>query len=82
MVIINKITEGKSYLYKGEELVGEINSSIELNDCLIQIKNNKLEGYSLLYEGISYPIESNGRMKNGGVVYPIYAQQLRTILGF
>lgn len=82
MVAINKITEPTSYLFNNDEMVGEINSSLQLNDCLLQIFRNKYVGYKLLYNGIEYPILPNGRIKSGGSIYPLYSEQMKEIIGF
>ena len=63
MVVINRIQEPISYLFEGEYYIGIINSYLELNDCLIQIKKNKYKNYSLVYENVNYPISDNGRIK-------------------
>lgn len=82
MVVINEIKEPKSTLLLNDEVVGEINGTLQFNDCLVQIFKSKLEGYSLLYEGVKYPILPNGRVKGAKNVYPTYSEQLKEILGF
>jgi hypothetical protein len=82
MVIINEITEPKCQLFFKDELVGEISSHLQLNDCLLQILRGKLEGYYLLYEGDLYPIRPDGRFLNGGNVYPLFSKQMKEVMGF
>lgn len=82
MVVINKIEEPTCELYHNDILVGKITSSLQLNDCILQIFRGKLEGYNVKYEEIHYPIQPNGRIKNGGVIYPLYSQQMKEIMGF
>lgn len=82
MVIINKITEITSELYHNDILVGQITNCLELNDCLIQIKKDNLEGYSLKYDGVDYPIQKTGRIIGGSqTIYPTFSNQLHEIMG-
>ena len=82
MVVINKIEEPKCELYLNNMLVGDITSSLQLNDCLLQIFRDKLEGYTVKYEGNFYPIQSNGRIKGGSIIYPLFRDQMKEIMGF
>lgn len=82
MIVINEIVEPKSQLFFNNELVGEITSHLQLNDCLLQISKEKLDGYSLLYEGEKYSIKSNGRIENGNRIYPLLTEQMKELLGF
>jgi len=82
-VIIKKIVEPTSFLYKGDELIGKITSSLQLNDCLIQINNQKLRDYNLLYDGERYLIRNNGRIiRPYGKIYPLFSSQLKELVGF
>ena len=82
MVVINKIEEPTCELYHNDILVGKITSSLQLNDCILQIFRGQYEGYKVKYEGVFYPIQSNGRIKGGNVIYPLYSQQMKEIMGF
>lgn len=81
-VIINQIVEPTCELYLENELVGQITGSLQLNDCLIQIKRGNLKGYFLKYNEIIYPIEPTGRIYSRGAIYPLLSKQLKEILGF
>lgn len=64
MVIVNKITPPKTFLYSPEnELLGEINE-YEFLDVRVQIKNNQLEGYYCIHNGEKLLIDKNGRIAN------------------
>lgn len=88
MVQINQIVEPTCQLFLKDELtnedklVGEITSHLQLNDCIIQIFRDKLEGYSVLYDNEKYPIESSGRIKSGNKIYPLFTQQMKELMGF
>lgn len=82
MVVINKIVEPESELYFNDEKVGIITSSLQFNDCLLQIRRMRLNGYSILYGGEKYIIESNGRIKFGRHIYSLYSEQMKEIIGF
>ena len=82
MVNINEIIEPKSQLFFNDELVGEITSHLQLNDCLLQIFRERLEGYYIIYEGEKYPIKSNGKIENASRIYPLLTKQMKELMGF
>jgi hypothetical protein len=69
--INNNITEEGCLLYgpKGEEtvLIGKIKNAPAFYDVRLQIKQKKLEGYYILFQGERYYIDKDGRLP----VYPI-----------
>jgi hypothetical protein len=52
-------------IMKGEEVIGIVSNEIEYLRILVQIKEQKLEGYSIkdIESGIVCPILSGGRVK-------------------
>jgi len=82
MVIISEIKEPFSYLYVDDVLVGRISSGLQLNNCLLQIKRQKLDGYYLEYDNIKYEIKNNGRIVDGSLIYPLLSNQMKEIMGF
>ena len=82
MIVINKIEEPISELYLNDEFIGEITGFLQFNDCILQIFREKLEGYKIKYNDVFYNIQSNGRIKNGRDIYPLYDQQMKEIMGF
>lgn len=82
MIEIREITEPISQLYFNDDLVGDITSHLVFNDCILQIKKQNIEGYSLLYEGQKFVIQPNGRIVGGGVIYPTYSSQMKELMGF
>lgn len=82
MVVIKNIVEPTCKLYLHDNLVGDIVSSLQLNDCILQINAQKLDGYKVLYDDVMYTIQNNGRIKGGSSVYPLYSEQMKELMGF
>lgn len=63
MIKKNKITEKICELRNpNNESMWIVESQLEFNDIRIQIKEQKLVGYSILFEGKKYLIDSDGRL--------------------
>lgn len=63
-VVINRYPEQTVPLYNSEEqLIGYVNYN-EFNDVRVQIYNQHLEGYYVVYNGIKLPIDSKGRLED------------------
>jgi len=81
MIKINRITEPISLIVLNNETIGEIHGLLEFNDVCIQIKEQKLSGYSIVYENNEFPIDSSGRVLTKGFrPYPLLGQQLRKLI--
>lgn len=64
IVHINRITPQtvEAFTPKGRSM-GFVNE-YEFNDLRVQIAENKLEGYYIMYNDIKHPIDKNGRIEN------------------
>ena len=64
-VKIEKIEEARCFLHGPDNiLIGEINTNLELNHVRIQIKDQKLEGYYVIWEHYKLIISPEGRLHN------------------
>jgi predicted ATPase len=79
---INKVEEPTCSLYDpNDNLIGEINSTLVLNDVRIQIKNNKVSGYYIMWKGITIRIDKIGNLKEWPKgFYDILDDQLMDLL--
>lgn len=66
--INNDITETSCFLYGPKDgqnvLIGEIKNELAFYDVRVQIKDQQLEGYYILFKGQRHYIESDGRINN------------------
>jgi predicted ATPase len=61
---INKVEEPTCSLYDPDSNhIGEINSTLELNDVRIQIKNNGVSGYYIMWKGSPIRIDRRGNLE-------------------
>jgi len=64
-------------------LIGQLTSEYQVNDVLIQIKRQCLQGYYIMFEGIKLEIAKEGRIyKQPEGFYDTITNQLIEILGF
>lgn len=82
--INNNIQEDHVPLYNSEgKLVGIIKNELAFNDVRIQIGENKLRGYYIVYKGQVCRIGVNGDLDPWpNNLYNTYLDQLSKILGF
>jgi hypothetical protein len=66
------------------KIIGHVYNHYELYDILIQIMNQNVSGYSILYDGNEHEITSSGRIKidGGDIPYKLFDDQLDKLLGF
>lgn len=78
MVIIREIKNKSCQLYDpNDNLIGEFDSDLIFNDIRIQIKEQQLKGYYLIFEDKKIKIDSNGNLAsypNG--LFDTYIDQL------
>lgn len=81
--INNNIKEDHVSLYNPKgKLIGIIKNELAFNDVRIQIKNKKIKGYYIVWEGQSYQINSNGKLDNFPFeLYRTYEKQLCKLIG-
>lgn len=82
--INNNIKEDHVPLYNPEgKLVGIIKNELAFNDVRIQISENKLKGYYIVYKGQVCQIDIHGGLDPWpDDLYNTYLDQLSKILGF
>lgn len=73
--------EQVSILKPSGEILVSTNNQLVINDILIQIKQKKVCGYSILYNGKKYVISSNGHVK-GVSLFPLIDKQLKILTEF
>ena len=82
-IIVRDIQDKEMTIYNPDGTILVITHNILcVNDILIQIKEQKLSGYTFQLEGRDYKqeITDYGRIKQD---FPhVYADQLRTLMGF
>ena len=82
-IIVRDIQDKEMTIYNPDGTILVITHNILcVNDILIQIKDQKLSGYTIQLEGIDYKqeITDYGRIKQG---FPdVYSEQLRELMGF
>lgn len=64
-----------------EEDLGYLNE-YEFNDLRAQIKENKAEGYTLVFNQVLYCIDKDGRYAKPDGLFDLYGDTLSRILGF
>lgn len=63
MIKINEIKEEKVYLYNpNDDLIGIITSELQFNDVRLQIVQQKLEGYYIVWNDQKYEINKIGHL--------------------
>ena len=86
LIKIKEFTEPITELFnESGESLGFINSTLSLNDVLIQIKKQKLEGYFIMFNCNIIDIDKNGRIRNLKDIdgfYDTYFLQMKEIMGF
>lgn len=82
--INNNIQEDHVPLYNPEgKLIGIIENELAFNDVRIQIVENKLRGYYIMYKDRKCRIGTNGELDFWpDDLYTTYTDQLSKILGF
>lgn len=82
--INNNIQEDHVPLYNPEgKLIGIIENALAFNDVRIQIIENKLRGYYIMYKDQKCRIGTNGELDFWpDDLYTTYTDQLSKILGF
>lgn len=91
MITINEFKETESSLYNNEgEFVGHIKSDLQLNDVRIQIKEQKVKGYYIVWRTIDddkkplryiIKIDSDGNLECWPKdFYSLYDEQLEKLL--
>lgn len=80
-IVVRDIQEDEISIYTpdGKCLVVTRNM-LCVNDVLLQIRKQNLEGYYVEAKGIRYNITKHGRIK--GPIDSIYANQLKELMGF
>ncbi len=83
MIKINEIKEPVCKLYDdADNLVGDINSALQLNDVRIQIKNQKAKGYYVMWKGRTIRIDSRGNLEEWPIgFYDNGDKQLDELIG-
>lgn len=83
VIKINRIEPQEVMVFKpNDELLGSVNQ-YEFNDLLIQIKNHKLKGYYVSFNGHRIDIDEHGRVitfVKG--FFDLFEEQLSKLLGF
>lgn len=81
MVTINKIPNIKCKLYSPTSFVGVIKNEYSMLDVLVQIKEQKLEGYYFVFDNKTILINLNGGTE-GRIdgFYDIIGKQLRKLI--
>ena len=82
-IIVRDIQEKEMTIYNPDGTILVITHNILcVNDILIQIKDQKLSGYTIQLEGSDYKqeITDYGRIKQG--LPDVYSEQLRGLMGF
>jgi len=83
MIQIHTITETTAKLYLDGDLIGTINSLLELNDVRIQIMQAKAIGYYIYWQDKILYIDDNGRLDEWPKgFFDEYENQLDTLLGW
>jgi hypothetical protein len=64
-----------------DNLIGTISSSLIMQDICVQIKEQQLDGYYIIYDSIRCDIENNGRLHTRNViVFPAIGNLLRKLI--
>ena len=82
-IIVRDIKDKEMTIYNPDGTILVITHNILcVNDILIQIKEQKLSGYTIQLEGSDYKqeITNYGRIKQG--LPDVYSEQLRELMGF
>ena len=82
-IIVRDIQDKEMTIYNPDGTILVITHNILcVNDILIQIKDQKLSGYTIQLEGSDYKqeITDYGRIKQG--LPDVYNEQLRELMGF
>ena len=82
-IIVRDIRDKEMTIYNPDGTILVITHNILcVNDILIQIKEQKLSGYTIQLEGSDYKqeITDYGRIKQG--LPDVYNEQLRELMGF
>ena len=82
-IIVRDIQDKEMTIYNPDGTIVVITHNILcVNDILIQIKDQKLSGYTIQLEGSDYKqeITDYGRIKQG--LPDVYSEQLRGLMGF
>lgn len=75
-ITLNKIEVPSAEIFYNDESIGILNL-FELNDLRIQIKFNKLEGFSVLHNhGHKEPIDTDGKISNWPEQFNLLTDQL------
>ena len=83
-VKINKFIEPTCKLYNQEGEIGDIESELSLNDVLVQIKQQKLNGYYIMFDNNRINISDDGKVdaQPKGFYGDKIEEQLTYLLGF
>lgn len=61
---VNKIVPQEVEVFNPDDKSLGFVNEYEFNDLRVQIAENKLEGYYVMYNDIKHPIDKNGRIEN------------------
>lgn len=68
-------------LYSPEDkLIGEVTTGLSLTDICVQIKEQSLEGYYLLYNNDKMDIFKDGRVSGNIKIFPKLGEMLRVLI--
>jgi len=80
MVEIKQIQEQTVNLLLDNKIVGKITSGLQLTDVCVQIKEQKLTGYSVQDNDKVFIIDENGRVYHDRTLYPMLGELLRKLI--
>ena len=82
-IVVRDIQDKEMTIYNPDgSILVVTHNMLCVNDILIQIKEQKLSGYTIQLEGVDYKqeITDYGRIKQG--LPDVYNEQLRELMGF